>query len=81
MGRSVSLAGRPTSDELHHRIDLHGEIQGQAIHPDGRAGVAAGIACGLGARYIGGVIAVGGAAGAAVVVGACLIMLIDAFST
>lgn len=44
-------------------------------------GVAAGIACGLGTRYIGGVIGAGGAAGVAVVVGACFIMLIDACSS
>jgi hypothetical protein len=43
-------------------------------------GVAAGIACGLGARNIGTVVGTAGAAGAAVVVGACLIMLLDAFS-
>lgn len=43
-------------------------------------GVAAGIACGLGFRYMPAVIATGGAAGVAVVVGACFIMLIDAFS-
>ena len=43
-------------------------------------GVAAGIACGLGCRYMGAVVETAGAAGAAVVVGACLIMMLDAFS-
>ena len=43
-------------------------------------GALAGIACGLGVRYIGVVLEAAGAAGAAVVVGACFIMMIDALS-
>ena len=43
-------------------------------------GVAAGIGCGLGARYFEVVIGAAGAAGVAVVVGLCLLVLLDAFS-
>ncbi len=40
-------------------------------------GAAAAVACGLGFRYFGEVLGAGGVAGAAVVVGACFIMLMD----
>ena len=43
-------------------------------------GVGAALLCGFGVRYLGPILEVGGAAGAAVVVGACFIMMIDALS-
>lgn len=43
-------------------------------------GIAAAAACGFGFRHLGAVIGGAGAAGVAVVVGACFIMLLDAAS-
>ena len=44
-------------------------------------GVAGAMGCGLGMRYFPAVVGTAGAAGVAVVVGMCLLMLLDAFAS
>jgi len=50
------------------------------IEPNRLIGALGAVACGFGIRYLSPIIGVGGAAGAAVVVGACLIAIVDAMS-